>query len=492
MKIIITGNSSNTGKTVVTCALLAWLKENGFSPCAFKTGPDYIDPMFHRSVQDVACHNLDLFLCKKNVPVSTEEKCGQPGVVPHPDFTAECRLQQIFDRYAAGHDAVVIEGAMGWHDGIGGTPAGSAWDIAQTLSVRGLLVVDVPTEMGKEYNGFPSAEGIAAIFLNRCSDAFFPELQSEIEKATHLPVVGHLPEMDEAVWGSRHLGLVTAQEIKDLRRKVKALGEAFGQRTDCQRLSAIFSEENGKSPSWRTSDCSAATANGWSPGNDKKKSVADKRNGKEQKPLLAVARDEAFSFTYEETLDALKDAGCDICFFRPLYEKKLPDGAKGLLLPGGYPELHAKQLSDNKPMLAAVRDAVQSGLPAIAECGGFLYLGEKLQGADGQMYEMTGALHGMATRQQKLVRFGYAALTAQTDGLLFQKGERVFVHEFHYWDTTENGIDFYAEKPVSGKNWIAGYHTPTLYAGFGHLYLAAEPEATERFVRKMQEYGSEV
>lgn len=215
-----------------------------------------------------------------------------------------------------------------------------------------------------------------------------------------------------------------------------------------------------------------------------------KAPARKQAARIAVARDEAFCFSYAETLESLRDAGAELVFFSPVHDAALPGGAGGLYLPGGYPELYAGQLSQNAGMRRAVRRAVEAGLPTVAECGGFLYLGQSLEGEDGAVHPMAGALPGAGVRRQKLVRFGYAQLTARADSLLLRAGETVPVHEFHYWDSTENGAAFNAQKPATGRSWTCGFAGPALYAAFPHLYFAGRPQLAERFVRAAAAFQS--
>ena len=178
-------------------------------------------------------------------------------------------------------------------------------------------------------------------------------------------------------------------------------------------------------------------------------------------------------------------------FFSPLRDEGVPEGACGLYLPGGYPELYAGRLADNRAMRACVRGLVEGGMPTVAECGGFLYLGRSLEGADGGSYPMAGVLPGDGVRRDRLVRFGYANLRAEGDSLLFRAGETVPVHEFHYWDSTDNGGDLTAVKPLTGRSWRCGFVSGRLYAAFPHLYFAGRPGLAERFVRAAKEYGEE-
>ena len=204
---------------------------------------------------------------------------------------------------------------------------------------------------------------------------------------------------------------------------------------------------------------------------------------------LAVARDAAFCFTYAETLEALRENGAELCFFSPLADTALPDNIGGLYLPGGYPELYAARLAANAPLRAAVKSAVQGGLPTVAECGGFLYLGRTLQDADGTPHPMAGVLPGQGFKVGRLVRFGYARLTARVDSMLFRAGETLPVHEFHHWDSTENGDAFTAAK-ANGRQWACGFANARIYAGFPHLYWAGTP-LPKRFAAAAEHYIKE-
>ena len=429
MQFLIAAPRSGSGKTTMTCALLAALKKRGQAPCAFKSGPDYIDPMFHRSVLGVESHNLDLYLSR-------------------PDT-----VQQLYDRYAAGHGAAVCEGAMGFYDGQGLSTRASAWDLASTLDLPVLLVIQpkgASITLAAELQGltnFRTPSRIAGILLNDCSEKLYKMLTPLLEQETGLPVLGYLPHLPQAVIGSRHLGLKTAGEIADLQQKIDLLADALDANLDWDRLASLTQK-----PAPEAVSLSEAPA----------------------RVRIAVARDEAFCFAYAETLDALEDAGAELCFFSPVHDAAPPESIGGLYLPGGYPELYAKQLSENCTMLAAIRSAVKHGLPTAAECGGFLYLGQTLEDTDGTVWPMAGVLPGNGIKVGHLVRFGYATLTAQTDSLLFRAGEQLPIHEFHHWDSTENGMAFTAAKGQKAQ-WKCGYANEHFYAGFPHLYWAGTP-----------------
>ena len=445
LQLVLAAPRSGSGKTTAACALLAALQARGAQPCAFKAGPDYIDPMFHRAVLGVESHNLDLF------------------------FSNPATVRGLYARHAAGHGAAVVEGAMGYYDGLGGvSDTASVWHLADTLGLPVLLVVrpkGASLTLAAELRGllaFRTPHHLAGILLNDCSENLYNLLAPMLEKETGLPVVGHLPPLQEAAIESRYLGLKTAVEIDDLQRKIQILSDAAQKIIDWSRFTALFDR-----PGPAAVPCTLPPA----------------------KVRIAVARDAAFCFTYAETLEALEENGAELCFFSPLQDAALPTDIDGLYLPGGYPELYAAKLAANTAMRAAVKAAVESGLPTVAECGGFLYLGQTLQDADGSAYPMAGVLPGQGVRGGRLVRFGYATLTAHADSMLFAAGDALPVHEFHHWDSTANGTDFTAAK-ANGRSWACGFANAHLYAGFPHLYWAGTPLPC-RFVAAACHYKKE-
>ena len=449
IEFLLAAPQSGSGKTVMACALLGALRHRGFSPCAFKCGPDYIDPMFHRSVLGVECHNLDLFL------------------------TLEEQLRRLYAAGTAGHDAALCEGAMGLYDGLGGTDRASAWHMAQTLGLPVLLVLrpkGASLTLAAQVRGlrdFRPDSHLAGILLSDCRPGLYASLAPMLEKETGLSVLGYLPPMPEAVFESRHLGLYTAGEISDIKARVEALAQCALQTVDWQRLLPLCQSKR-KAPGTKGAAVNSAPV-----------------------ARIAVARDEAFCFAYAETLETLEQAGAALLPFSPLYDAGLPTEADGLYLPGGYPELYAARLSQNRAMGEAIRTALARGMPTVAECGGFLYLGQSLEDTEGRSWPQVGALPGNGKKTGGLVRFGYATMTAEKDSLLFRAGEQIPVHEFHHWDSDENGTDLLAEKPISGKRWRCGFANPRLYAAFPHLYLAGRPELARRFVAAAAAYHTE-
>ena len=440
-QIMITAMHSGSGKTVVTCSLLAALKKRGMDVHAFKCGPDYIDPMFHTGVLGIPSRNLDLFLQGRDAVRSS--------IALH------------------GGELAVLEGAMGYYDGLNGTDEASAYALANVLSCPAVLVVRPQGSMltlAAQIRGltaFRPESHLTGILLNGCRDSLAGSLTPVLERETGLPVLGFLPPIEEAVLESRHLGLLTAGEIDDLTARFEVLSAQMERTVDLDALLNLAFPCLAEKP-------------------EKEKAT--------QACTIAVAKDEAFCFCYTDSLEALENAGAELAFFSPLWDHALPEGIGGLYLCGGYPELYADRLSENTAMRQSIHSAVNNGLPTVAECGGFLYLQQMLENEEKESFPMCGCFPGRGFRTKSLQRFGYEWLTAEEDSLLFRKGEKIPAHEFHYWDSTENGFDLRVVKP-NGKTWQCGYTSKSLYAAFPHLHLGGELPLAKRFAEACIRYA---
>ena len=449
-KLMLAALSSGSGKTVIAAALSLALQEKGLSVRAFKCGPDYIDPMFHEIALGKPCRHLDLFLSGKET------------------------VRGLLDNAAKDSDFALCEGVMGFYDGLGGTTTkASTWEVADTADIPVVLVVQAKgtsVTLAAQIAGlvgFRKNSHICGVLLNQCTHAMFEMLAPMLERETGLVVLGYVPYLPQAEIESRHLGLRAAGEIDNLQKRLAEIAQVLEETVDIEHLLALSGEHQLTEISEKAPlECNPAVR-------------------------IAVARDEAFCFYYEENLEALRRQGAELVFFSPLNDAVLPKDCAGLYLGGGYPELYAERLEQNDAMRSEIARAAKNGLPIIAECGGFLYLGKSLESPEGKSYAMCGVLNGSGQKGTRPVRFGYALLTAQTDGLLCQKGQTFPIHSFHYWDSTENGADFTAEKPIGTRKWRYGIHQKRLYAGFGHLYFPGIPGAAERFVTAAKEYQND-
>lgn len=450
-RILFAAPCSASGKTTVTCAALRAFLNRGLSVASFKCGPDYIDPMFHRkSVGTTFSSNLDLFFAKEETVRSLLQNNGQRA------------------------DLSVLEGVMGYYDGIAGKSVkASTYAIAKATQTPVVLVVNcrgMSVSIAAQIKGFQQFRKdsqIAAVILNRLPPMLYKEIKPIIEMECGIPVAGYLPTMKDCKLDSRHLGLVTADEMENIQQKLDMLAYQAEKTVDLDFLLKL-------ADSAKNIDYDIPT---WSK--------------KQYSVRIAIAQDSAFCFYYSDTLRLLEKFGAELVEFSPLTDEKLPQDIGGLYLGGGYPELYAKRLSEKDTMRLSIKQAVENGMPTIAECGGFLYLHRTLQDEKKTPYPMAGVIGADAVKTEKLSRFGYVTLTAKQDNLLCNSGESIPAHEFHYWDSTDCGESFCAQKPMRATNWDCVHASKNLWAGFPHLYLPARPEAAGRFVKAAADYRKE-
>ena len=470
--ILIAAPASGSGKTAVSCALMAALQARGLKVRACKCGPDYIDPMFHREVLGVDSRNLDLF------------------------FSEPDELRREFICHASGADIVVTEGVMGYYDGRGmDTDAGSSYDVARTLNLPVILVINcrgAALSLAALVRGmaeFRADSNICGILLNRVSKMLYPRLKAMLEqelgKYGHkIPVLGYVPEDDAFRLESRHLGLVTPQELTDLREQTERAGNILTENVDLEQLLKIA----GEAPEIETAEIETAGSE-------------VHRKKQERYARIAIARDEAFCFYYKANLGILEEAGLELVPFSPLRDEKLPENTSGLILGGGYPELYGERLSANRTLLAEIRERLEAGLPCIAECGGFMYLHEEMEDKNGNTYPMAGVIKGRTYPTGRLVRFGYvniaaapgkeeeSAVSRSTEKKAYLRpGEQIRGHEFHYWDSTDCGNDCVATKPDGKRKWECIHMNGNLFAGYPHLYLPSMPEFAYRFSDRCRDW----
>lgn len=438
---MIAGTGSGCGKTMVTLAVLRAMQRRNIPLAAFKCGPDYIDPMFHKAVLGIPSRNLDLFF------ISEREVRGQ--------------IVRSIPQNGLG----VIEGVMGFYDGVSGTTdTASAAHLARETGTPAILVVRPKGQslsLAAMLSGFRNfAENtLCGVILNGIADTMYPFYRDIVQKSG-LKVLGYLPSVPEAEIPDRHLGLVTADELKDLNYRLDLLADAAENRIDIEQILKI-----------------SRIASQLSDDSEKISPVT-------KKPVrVAVARDKAFCFYYEDNFEVLRNLGAELVEFSPISDSCIPENTDGLYLGGGYPELHISELLNNVKMRNSIKNAIEKGLPTIAECGGFLYLHEHLEGA-----EMVGVVRGNAVLTKKLQPFGYVTLTAQDDNMLSACGGQIRAHEFHYAKSENNGHDFVAEKP-NGRKWPCVHTTKSLYSGFPHLFLRANIDFPEKFVRACMEWS---
>ena len=442
-RIMIAAAGSGSGKTTITCALLEALKAKGRRPTSAKCGPDYIDTMFHSSVLGAPSTNLDLFFFDDNTAKFLLAENGSKG------------------------DITVIEGVMGYYDGLGiDSTESSSYHLAKVTETPVVLIVNsrgmalsVVASI-KGFLEFRPDSNIKGVILNNCTESTYNTLKGVIEHEFNGEVkpLGFMPKMADCSLESRHLGLVTAQEVEDLNVKLMKLRDQALKSIDLDGIMELA----GDAPDLEFDEPEIRRF--------------------DKNVRIGVARDKAFCFYYEDSLKLLEKMGAELVDFSPMEDDFLPADLDGLYLGGGYPELYQEQLASKVSMRGAVLRTVNSGMPTIAECGGFMYLTEGIGDSP-----MVGLLPGDCSDQKKLMRFGYITLRAEKDNMLMKAGHEIPAHEFHHWDCTETGSDFTATKK-NGRSWKAAFANDNLYAGFPHFNFWADPSLAENFIEACIRY----
>lgn len=491
-RIVIAAPASGTGKTTVTCALLEALRRRHVDVCSFKCGPDYIDPLYHRQIIGIPSGNLDLF------------------------FTDEPKTKSIFFRGFRGSLAV-IEGVMGLYDGLGGIrEEASTYHLAQTLDAPIILVVNaqgVGRSVLAQIRGMLEYDHdrlIRGVILNRVSASFGQTLAALIEEELCIEVLGFLPNRKRAALESRHLGLVLPSEVPTLRENLGELAAELEAHVNVNRIveiaegtRALEFAENAREREIIADQSADFTLQSPSAKFVQQDSCTELDSiGLTDSVRIAVAHDEAFCFYYRENLDLLRTLGAEIIYFSPLRDRDLPENIAGILIGGGYPELHLQKLSSNHLLKTAIFQAADSGMPIRAECGGFMYLGAGITAEDSavtepaqetvlrdsmalasakepRIYPMVGLHSGVFARKGMTGRFGYITLTSKTSG------KQIRAHEFHYYDCVDSedcGGDYLAKKPVGGKSWGCMVEQGNIMMGFPHLYYPSNLDYAREFI----------
>ena len=455
-RILLAAPGSGSGKTLLTTGLLTLFQNRGIRCRSFKCGPDYIDPMFHKYVLGIDSCNLDSF------------------------FLSQEELQALFRKRAADAELSVLEGVMGYYDGIGGnSTSASTYEVATITDTPAILVVNgkgSSLSLAAQIKGFldyRKDSHICGVILNKTNKMVGERLRPEIEKLG-VRYLGAVPVCETMDIKSRHLGLTMPQEQSELRGHLNAFAKQLEEYLDVDGILELAGYSGEKLPeAGKTEQSNQTDLNQEETKQDEIRPIDSESEPPTRR--MAVAMDEAFCFYYQENLDFLRQHGWEVVPFSPLHDVALPEQVHAILLGGGYPELYAKELSANEPMLVSIRNAHAEGIKILAECGGFLYLQEHLEDEMGNCWPMAGLIHADGFRTEKLGRFGYISLTQ--NGAVRIKG-----HEFHYWESTAPGSAFRAEKPQSDRGWDCMYRTDSLLAGFPHLYYLSGPDLILSFL----------
>jgi cobyrinic acid a,c-diamide synthase len=465
MSLIIAGERSGVGKTTVTLTLLSSLCRRKEQVQSFKVGPDYIDPMFHQHVTGRACRNLD------------------------PVLTSEAYVQQCFNRHTQGVDYALIEGVMGLFDGVKGSEEdkeigknispissfASTAHIARLLDLPIVLVIDCSRLSGSVaaiaygYCSFDPGIKIVGLVLNRVgSDRHLSLLKDSLEPL-QLPILGVLRRQDNITIPDRHLGLVPTEELPELNAVIQRLADLGDTCFDWEKLLPLLRTGGlGRNAAAYTYTSTPPLFHS---------------------PIrIAVARDRAFNFYYQDNLDLLQELGAELVFWSPLEDTKLPFGVQGMYFGGGFPEIFAQQLAENTSTRNAIRTAIFGGMPTIAECGGLMYLCEEVVDFEGKSWPMVGVLPTTAVMDKRLT-LGYRRAVALSNSLLLDAGTTACGHEFHrsslILEPSQPLFKTYrydSEEFTGYEGWSS---LDNLHASYVHMHWGATAEIPKRFLEKI-------
>ncbi|MBB6214607.1 cobyrinic acid a,c-diamide synthase [Anaerosolibacter carboniphilus] len=453
-RFVLAGTQSGVGKTTISTGVMSALRKRGFQVQPFKVGPDYIDPAFHTFVTGNKSRNLDSWMLEEET------------------------VRGLFVKNAQEKDISVIEGVMGLYDGSGSRKdVGSTAHVSKIIKAPVILIINGSGMAASAaaqvlgYKMYDSDVEIAGVIINNVSgEKHYHILKEAIERDTKIKCVGYMVKNTAIKLESRHLGLIPSVEVKDLKDKVEEIGSMIEKTVDIDALLEI-SEQAVPIDACMSEDI-------W---------VEDRIN-------LGVASDKAFNFYYEDNLELLKSLGANLIFFSPLHDRKLPEGLHGLYFGGGFPEVFAQELEDNREIRQQIKESIEGGIPAYAECGGLMYLTNAITSVAGERHEMVGVFHTEAKMTGRLQRFGYVDITIDQPSVLSKSVEQAKAHEFHrsiLMDHMEDDQVYQLEKTRNGEiidRWRCGLKRYNALAAYAHIHFYCNQRLAKNFIENCRVY----
>lgn len=433
--IIIAGTNSGCGKTTITIGLLALLKRKGYNVAPFKTGPDFIDPLFHKAVCGNDSYNLDSVMLDQDV------------------------LKELYEKHSRYCDISVIEGVMGMYDGLFDDSQGSAAHISKILNIPVVLVVNCKSvyqsvaAIVKGFTEYDPDVKVKGVFLNNVHSADqYNYLKSLIESKTDTRCIGYLPPNKRISLESRHLGLVQAEEVTDLDKKMEILVDQLEHTVDIESLLEISECSDKENEYTEVTDIFKQDLSGLK---------------------IAVAYDKAFRFYYKDNLELLEECGAELHYFSPLNDQKLPIGVNSIYIGGGYPEVFAQDLAQNIAMIDSILGFINAGGSVYAECGGMMYLTDKITTLDEKFYPMLSVFNCEARMTNRLKRFGYVEVKYE--------GEKSISHEFHrsellFKDETNFNLKYKVKRLQRNMEWECGLSKGNVLGAYAHIHFYSNPD----------------
>ena len=447
MACVISAISSNSGKTLLSLLLISWLKSINKTVQTFKVGPDYLDPQQLTAVSKKACRNLDLIL------------------------SGESWVKENFNYFGGLTDYSFVEGVMGLFDGIGSSSKGSTAELAKILSLPVVLIVDArgkAASLAALINGFKEHDKelkIAGVVLNNVQTPRHEKILLEVLDQINIKSLGSLPSCKDLYLPARNLGLAPAHEILDLEIKIKKW--------------ASIAKDHLNIESFRTLLLSPES-------NKKTINLLQKKKSEVFHPI-AIAEDEAFHFRYQETKELLEGNGMPTITWKPLENEQIPKEAKGLIIPGGFPEQHANQLSNSTISLNSIK-MFSKKFPIYAECGGMMLLGKSIFDLEGREHAMAGILPFKAKKGN--LKIGYREATTKNNSPITTPGNKLIGHEFHRWEIINESYNSSINKLWDIKGWNMeikneGFCNHLIHASWIHLHWASSPLILENWKRSV-------
>lgn len=458
---MIAASASGTGKSTITMGLNRLLYRKGFKVQPWKCGPDYIDPGFHTQAANRICRNLDTRLIPEN------------------------RIRALFSYHNSNTVISVIEGVMGYYDGDAGRyKEGSSYHLSRVLNVPVFLVLDISSTaqsaaaMALGFQKYKEDAPIAGFILNRAgSERHASMVRDAVQETTGLPVIAVLPRRNDLKLPERHLGLVLASEQAksgDLNRRLDDLADMLEENMDLDQVLALSE--------MTMPETSPSSIREIFPDLPKKPSVK-----------IALAKDDAFAFYYQDNLDMLSSRGAELIPFSPVKDKKLPEDCHAVYFGGGYPERFARELSENSELREDLRSAADSGMPIYGECGGYMYLAESLRTREGDLWPMTGLLPGKITMTGGLRALGYGNVKWNRDSPMAPSGSLIPGHLFH-WSCLEEAIEEKTLFSMNRKGEILneGYIRGSVSASYIHFHFASAPSMADNFINAAKDFKNRI
>lgn len=457
-RIVIGGASSNVGKTTFTLGLMKAMVKRGLKTQGFKTGPDYIDPAFHTHVTGYKSRNLDSWMLDEE------------------------SIKHLYNANSSDKDVAIIEGVMGMYDGFSGDMSiGSTAHLSKILKTPIVLLIDgsgIAASAAAVVLGFTMLDkevNIAGVVINNVhGEKHYNILKSAIEKYTDVKCFGFLNKNSKIKLESRHLGLIPSVEVETLDEKIDIIASMVEETVDLDAILECSSEEELKVDY-----------------NSEKLSLINEYMSKFEGLSIGVPFDSSFNFYYQDNFDLFEKLGAKIKYFSPLKDDRLPKDIDGLYIGGGFPEIFAKELSENKTMLNSIREASKKGMPIYAECGGLMYLLDEIIDIDDKKRKLCGIINGTSHMTKRLQRFGYVEVETKEDSIIGNKGLSFKAHEFHRSkvDSNENtAYNVVKKRETDVTEWTCGYYRENILAAYAHNHFYSNPNIAINLLKSLKKY----